>query len=151
MVAPESRPPFSVGRLLVISVLVSALVGGVTGFGVGLLAHPSPTPQLREFYVFENELPFNASLAGIPHYVFVSDRIVVNKGDTVKIHFFDITDENHTFTMSAPYATDAVLGAATNTSIPSMQITFVASVAGLFPYHCRFHSPTMAGTLVVLG
>lgn len=150
-----AKAPGGVGRSLALAVVIAALVGGVSGFGAGYLNRPAPSPtplpQTREIYLLPMELDFNATVAGIPHYVFVPDLIQVNKGDTVTIHFYDTTDEGHTFTMGAPYATDVVLGPATATAVERRDITFVATTPGTFLYHCRFHSPTMAGYLVVVG
>lgn len=140
------------GRTLVIAVVVSALVGGMFGYASSALTRPSSTsqaPQEREFWVFTTVLPFNDSLPGFPsHDYFAPDRMTVNKGDTVKVHFFNTEDEpeNHTFTMVAPYAMNQDLPAAATTSF-----TFVASTPGIFPYRCVYHQPTMTGWLVVLG
>ncbi len=151
MAEQKNKGPSSMGKLLVLAVLVAALVGGVSGLGAAYLARPNTVSQAREFFLFPNELPFNNTVAGIPHYVFIPDQIVVNKGDKITIHYYDTTDEDHTFTMDAPYGTDAVVAAATSTAIQKKDISLVAGVSGVFPYHCRFHSPTMTGTLVVLG
>ncbi len=105
-------------------------------------------PQTREFQLFTTSLDFNETQVGIPHDTFTPDHLIVNKGDTVVIHFHNLedTDEHHTFTMQAPYAMDydVAPGAEAN-------ITFVADHAGVFPYTCGFHQPTMTGYLVVIG
>ena len=137
------------GRTLLIVVVVSAIVGAGSGYAVAYLAKPQPVPQVREFWLFTVVLPFNDSTPGFPsHDYFAPDRMTVNRGDTVKIHFFntETEPEDHTFTMEAPYAMDTVLpyGQTTN-------ITFVATVAGIFPYRCIYHQPSMTGWLVVLG
>ena len=137
------------GRVLLIAVVASALVGAGTGFAAGFLARPQQAPQVREFWVFTVVLPFNDSMPGFPsHDYFAPDRMTVNKGDTVKIHFFNTeeTPEDHTFTMDAPYTMNHIL--------PSNQTTefdFVANTPGIFPYRCIYHQPTMTGWLVVLG
>jgi len=140
-----------VGRMVVIAVVLSAIVGSIAGFGAGFLVRgPAQPPTTREVWVFTVVLPFNDSTPGFPsHDYFAPDRITVNKGDTVKIHYFNTEDvpEDHTFTMEAPYdAVNVVVhyGQTTN-------ITFVASSAGIFPYRCLYHQPTMTGSLVVLG
>jgi len=139
----------SVGRTLLIAIVVSALVGAGAGFTAGFLANPrsAQAPQAREFWVFSIVLPFNDTMVGVPHDYFAPDRITVNKGDTVTIHFVNTEEEPepHTFTMADPYAVNKDLNAG-----ESATFTFVASVAGIFPYRCTYHQPTMTGYLIVL-
>ncbi|OLE91899.1 MAG: hypothetical protein AUF79_01670 [Crenarchaeota archaeon 13_1_20CM_2_51_8] len=148
---------WSVRKILIVATILSIILGGVAGLAAGTLARQlaSTSPHTREIYLFPVELPFNDTIAGIPHYVFNPDTIVVNKGDTVLIHFYQYTDEHHSFTLAAPYSKNVTLPAATPlgnpTSIPKMDITFVADTAGIFVYHCQFHPPTMTGTLQVVG
>ena len=144
---------WSVRKTLIVATILSIILGGVAGLGAGTLARQlaSTSPQTREIYLFPVELPFNDTVAGIPHYVFNPSMIVVNKGDTVLIHFYQYTDEHHSFTLAAPYSKDVTLPAATLTNIPKTDITFVAGTAGFFVYHCKFHPPTMTGTLQVIG
>src|SRR5437016_10506277 len=91
---------------IIVAVLLSALVGSVTGLGASYLAHTSPTAQTRNFYLFAVDQSFNSSLAtGLKaDYDFSASVITVNRGDTLVIHFYNPTDQNHTFTMGAPYA-----------------------------------------------
>ena len=139
-----------VGRTLLIAIVVAALVGAGTGYLAGSLSTPSPSrqaPQTREFWVFTVILPFNDT-PSTPHDYFAPDRMTVNQGDTVTIHFFNTEEvpENHTFTMEAPYTMNHV--------VPyNSTVTFslVAGTAGIFPYRCLYHQPTMTGWLVVLG
>lgn len=144
--AMGSKSP-SVGRFVVIAIVVSALVGLGTGYFAASLAN-SKAPQAREFWVFSVVLPFNDTLVGLPHDYFAPDRIVVNKGDTVTIHFYNTEDEpeRHTFTMAAPYAVNKDIDFGENADI-----TFVANVAGVFAFTCTYHQPSMTGYLVVLG
>lgn len=143
---PE-RNSLSVRRTLAIAIVVAALVGAAAGYTAGYLSHARQPPQAREFWVLSVVLPFNDTMVGLPHDYFAPDRIVVNKGDTVTIHFYNTEDEpeRHTFTMAAPYAVNKDLDFGANADI-----TFVANVAGVFPYTCTFHQPTMTGWLVVL-
>jgi len=146
---------WSVRKTLIVSAILSIILGSLAGLGAGTLLHMAPSSQTRVIYLFPVELPFNDTIAGIPHYVFNPDTIVVNKGDTVLIHFYQYTDEHHSFTLAAPYSKNVTLPAATPlgnpTSIPKMDISFVADTPGLFVYHCQFHPPTMTGTLQVVG
>jgi plastocyanin len=152
---PNRMANWSVRKTLIVAAILSIILGSVAGLGVSTLAHPAPAAQTRVIYLFPIEEPFNDTIAGIPHYVFEPNLIVVNKGDTVLIHFYQYTDEHHSFTLAAPYSKNVTLPAATPlgnpTSIPKMDITFVADTPGLFVYHCIFHPPTMTGTLQVVG
>ena len=151
MAKPETESPWTPRKVLITAVILSIILGGATGFATSFLSRPAPKTQTREFYVFPEEQPFDSTVAGIPHYIFIPDRIVVNKGDNVTIHFYDTTDESHTFTLPDPYAVDKVLPAATATNIPKTDVSFVANTIGIFVYHCRFHPPTMTGNLIVQG
>jgi plastocyanin len=140
---------------IVAAVLLSALVGGVTGLVVSSLAHTTPTPQTRDFYLFGVDQGFNSTLApGLRgDYAFSSAVINVNKGDNLIVHFYNPTDANHTFTVGSPYSHDVlVAGRPTDTSpIHNSTITISASQAGIFPFYCKFHMPSMSGSIVVQG
>src|SRR6266849_4322614 len=110
---PKSMMNWSVRKILIVAAILSIILGSVAGLGVSTLAHPAPASQTREIFLFPVELPFNDTVAGIPHYVFNPDTIVVNKGDTVLIHFYQYTDEHHSFTLAAPYPKDVTLPEAT--------------------------------------
>ena len=146
--AASRMATWSVRKILIVATILSIILGGVTGLSAGMAHQPRAT---REVYLFPVELPFDDTVAGIPHYVFNPSLIVVNKGDTVLIHFYQYTDESHSFTIVAPYSKDVTLPAATLTNIPKTDITFVAGTSGFFVYHCKFHPPTMTGTLQVIG
>ncbi len=107
-------------------------------------------PQTRDIYLFSQvDENIDEEKFGIPPDQFSLGSIVVNKGDTVKIHFINLepveTQEHHTFTLSAPYAIDADINAGEDTIIE-----FTATEAGVFEYVCTYHEPTMSGQLVVL-
>ena len=148
MAEPTGKSLPSVGRMLLIGIVVAALIGAGTGFLAGTLAKSRPAAQAREFYVFSTVLPFNDTMVGVPHDYFAPDRITVWQGDTVTIHFYNTEDEpeRHTFTMQAPYTVNKDL--AMNERV---DITFVANTVGSFAYTCTYHLPTMTGYLVVLG
>ena len=140
---------------VIAAVLLSALVGGVTGFSASYLSRAGPTGQTRDFYLFGVDQSFNSSLAsGLRgDYAFSSSVINVNKGDTLVVRFYNPTDANHTFTIGSPYGNDVVVaGRPTDTSpIHNATITIGASQAGIFPFYCRFHMPSMSGSIVVQG
>ena len=107
-------------------------------------------PQTRDIYLFSQvDENIDEEKFGIPPDQFSLGSIVVNKGDTVKIHFTNLepveTQEHHTFTLSAPYNIDADINAGEDTIIE-----FTATEAGIFEYVCTYHIPTMTGQLVIL-
>ena len=149
MEGSETKTRSSVGKVAVIAIVLSALVGSIAGFGAGYLSKgAAQAPQAREVWVFTVVLNFNDTFVGQPHDGFYPDSIIVNKGDTVTIHFFNTEEEaeHHTFTMDPPYAMNHDLNWQQNETF-----TFVASTAGTFPYWCSLHLPTMRGTFVVIG
>jgi plastocyanin len=137
-------------NLLITTILLAAIVGGVTGLGASYLSHPSPAPQTRDIYLFAQDLSFSVPSNLSSDYVYSSNLIVVNKGDTVTIHFYNPTDQHHSFTVGAPYANDVVVAAQSGT-IQNANITITTSQVGSFTFHCRFHSPQMTGTILVQG
>lgn len=153
-----------VGESLLIVVLVSALVGAGSGLAADYLTgerHTGIPSQTRDFYVFTGVIPFNETIIGVPHDIFTPDRITVNLGDTVIIHYYNLEDvaEDHTFVLDSPFWTASLVtvqGAAWNGGNiivhqnQRVNITFVASQAGVFRYWCAYHQPTMTGYLVVL-
>ena len=107
-------------------------------------------PQTRDIYLFSQvDENIDEEKFGIPPDQFSLGSIVINKGDTVKIHFTNLepveTQEHHTFTLSAPYNIDADINAGEDTIIE-----FAATEAGIFEYVCTYHIPTMTGQLVIL-
>ena len=112
-----------------------------------------PAPQTREFYLF-TQLDEGAEAMedeiGIPPDLFYPTQMVVNKGDSAVVHFYNLepeeTQEHHTFTMATGvYQMHDDLNAGEQKTIE-----FTASEAGVFEYYCTFHEPTMKGQLVVL-
>jgi plastocyanin len=159
----------SAEKLLLVVAVVAIIAGAAIGVTVGYAVRYE-APTTRAFYLFNNSLPFNEHTWGIPHDTFSPDRITVNKGDHVVIYYRNIEDttENHTFDMDQPYTFDAVIHAGQNETFPvastvkgassillhvnqTATIAFTASWAGVFPYRCSIHQPTMTGYLVVLG
>ena len=104
----------------------------------------------REFYIFsvvdEN---IDEEKLGIPPDQFSQTQITVRKGDTVKIHFYNLepveTQEVHTFTiLEGPYQVNHEVNAGEH-----VVIEFVADQRGVWEYICTEHKPTMRGQLVV--
>ncbi len=104
----------------------------------------------REFHIFsvvdEN---IDEEKLGIPPDQFSQTQITVRKGDTVKIHFYNLepveTQEVHSFTIpDGPYKMDHKVNAGDH-----LVIEFVADQRGIWEYMCTEHQPTMRGQLVV--
>ncbi len=155
MVAAPKASSWSPRNILLVAVVLAAIIGAATGYSTSVLTRSSPSPQTREFYLFARDLSFNTSLTtGITSdYIYSANVITINKGETLNVHFYNPTDENHTFTMLTPYTNDVVVvKQPTDTSpIHTATITIAANQAGIFSYHCRFHPPQMSGALVVQG
>ena len=152
------------GRMVSVGVVIAAIVGAVAGFAGGYLARPAasggfwssaPTAQVREFYLFTGVQgpPFDENMVGLPPDIFIPDTIVVNKGDSVTIHFYntenktEVPTEHHTFTMAGtPYDRNVDLDAGKNVTF-----TFTAGTSGVYKFSCSFHTPVMIGWLIVLG
>jgi len=106
------------------------------------------TGETKEFWLFNSKLEFNESRLGIPHDVFVPDRLVVNQGDRVVIHFYDTQNysEVFTFTIGRPYNVNVTVDMGQR-----KDITFIAYYAGVFTFYSSPHFPTMRGELIVLA
>lgn len=104
--------------------------------------------QTRDVFLFTSVLIENQTVLGVPPDAYYPPTIIVNKGDTVSVHFYNTEEasEQHSFTMEAPYAMDHVVDAG-----HSANFTFTANDVGVFQYACKFHPPSMIGSLVVLG
>jgi plastocyanin len=76
--------------------------------------------------------------------LFTPSSITVNKGDIVTIHFYNVENEPHTFTINLPYNIDKNVLPEQNTTI-----VFKASYNGIYQYYCKYHLPTMVGQLIV--
>jgi len=102
----------------------------------------------NEFYIFTQELNADEDAVGVPVAVFTLTQIVVHKGDTITIHFFNAAeeeDDRHTFTMQAPYKMDYDLAGGESTTF-----SFNADTVGSFTYYCTYDLPSMVGQLLVL-
>jgi plastocyanin len=108
----------------------------------------APEAKQNEYYIFTQELNANESKVGEPVAVFTLTNIIVHKGDTVTIHFYNTADEpedRHTFTMQSPYKMDYDLAGGQNKTF-----SFKADTVGGFTYYCRYDLPSMIGHLEVL-
>jgi plastocyanin len=108
----------------------------------------APGEKQNEYYMFTQELVGNESKLGVPVAVYTLTNIIVHKGDTVTIHFYNTADEakdRHTFTMQSPYNMDYNLAGGQNKTF-----SFKADTVGGFTYFCRYDLPSMIGHLEVL-
>lgn len=109
-----------------------------------------PTAE-RQFNLFsEVDENINEEELGIPPDKFSSDTVVVNQGDSVEIHFYNLepveTQEKHSFTIpEGTYQMHHDVNAGDD-----VEVEFVANEAGVYDFVCVYHLPTMQGKLVVL-
>jgi nitrous oxide reductase len=108
------------------------------------------TPGEKTFYIFTSEVQnVDENKLKVAGDSFSVHTLVVNKGDKVTVHFYNVDDiktERHSFTIGDPYKVDIDLGFAQNGNA-----TFTADQSGLFPYYCKYHLPVMTGQLLVLS
>ena len=108
----------------------------------------APGAKGNEYYIFTQELNADEDKLGVSVAVFTLTNIIVHKGDTVTIHFYNTADEpkdRHTFTMQSPYKMDYDLAGGENKTF-----SFKADTVGGFTYYCRYDLPSMIGHLEVL-
>jgi plastocyanin len=105
-------------------------------------------PSNKTFYVFTAEVAnLNETKLGIKKDIFTLPIMVVNKGDYVTVHFYNLETvggDRHSFTIQEPYNIDKDLGPGENGII-----SFKADHEGIFQYFCKYHEPAMTGQLVV--
>jgi plastocyanin len=86
---------------------------------------------------------------GISGDVYSLPIMLVNKGDTVTVHFYNLekdASKRHSFTIGAPYSIDKDLVGGQDEIA-----TFTADNEGVFQYFDKYHPQTMTGQLVVLS
>jgi len=126
-------------------------VANMTNTSASLRKIPSmSTPGEKTFYIFTSEVQnVDENKLKVAGDSFSVHTLVVNKGDKVTVHFYNVDDvktERHSFTIGDPYKVDIDLGFAQNGNA-----TFTADQSGLFPYYCKYHLPVMTGQLLVLS
>jgi hypothetical protein len=102
------------------------------------------------FYLFSAEIEeVDEEKLGISDDVYSLPTMVVNKGDTVTVHFFynleKDTRERYSFTIEAPYNINNDLAGGQNA-----EATFTADHEDIFQYFDKYHPQTITGQLVVL-
>jgi len=155
MTATVTNNPWSARNTLIVSIVLSLVVGAAAGYAAATIGTEAlPAPRNVTVYLFTTVLGFNETQASvafgrdIPHDYFAPDRITVNRGDQVSIIYYNTEDapENHTFTMT--YSNHAFNQILQYQEVRSFN--FTADTPGVFPYICTLHQPTMTGSLVVL-
>ena len=111
-----------------------------------------PASSNKTFYVFSVEVEgVNETAARVAGDIYSLPEIVVNRGDSVTVHFYNTEPkeeavERHSFTIDAqPYRVNIDIAPG-----ESGNATFTADQEGIFPYYCIYHLPSMTGQLVVL-
>jgi hypothetical protein len=116
------------GTLVVLMGLIQLPISG--GMLTSVVAQSSSSPSAvmevaahrlkqNEYYIFTQELNANESKLGVSVAYFTLTDIIVHKGDTVTIHFYNTADEpgdRHTFTVQPPYKMDHDLAGGQNTT-----------------------------------
>ena len=111
-----------------------------------------PASSNKTFYVFSAEVAgLDGATARIPGDIFTPPLIVVNRGDSVTVNFYNTeqeTEERHSFTIDAqPYSVDIDIAGGES---GNATFTVATDQEGISPYYCKYHLPTMVGQLVVL-
>lgn len=129
-----------VGLLLLASFVLSAYYG---------INSVSAKPD-KEFYLFTTEIAgVDEEKLKLPGDGFSIPTLVVNKGDNVTIHFYNVDPnvaELHSFTIDSPYSMDVSIAGG-----ESKVVSFIADHEGIFQYYCKYHLPVMVGQLVVIS
>jgi plastocyanin len=108
----------------------------------------APGITANEYYIFTHELNADEDKLGVPVAVYTLTNIIVHKGDTVTIHFYNTADDasdRHTFTTQSPYEMNYDLAGGEDT-----KFTFKADTVGDFTYYCAYYQPSMMAHLEVL-
>src|ERR687892_2338814 len=111
-----------------------------------------PVSSNKTFYVFSAEVAgLDGATPRILGDIFTPPIIVVNRGDSVTVNFYNTeqeTEERHSFTIDAqPYSVDIDIAGGES---GNATFTVATDQEGIFPYYCKYHLPTMVGQLVVL-
>jgi FtsP/CotA-like multicopper oxidase with cupredoxin domain len=114
----------------------------------------------RAFNIYNtNVLGFNETKgiheAGLESDQFSLQTIIVNQGDRVVVHFYNMeapTGDRHSFTINAPYNGRIIPYNVDIDVAPGQNgtATFVANQPGIYLYAGKYHYPSMVGQLIVL-
>jgi plastocyanin len=111
-----------------------------------------PASSNKTFYVFSAKVAgLDETTARILGDIFTPPIIVVNRGDSVTVNFYNTeqeTEERHSFTIDAqPFSVDIDIAGSES---GNATFTVATDQEGIFSYYCKYHLPTMVGQLVVL-
>ena len=131
------------------TILANETKGNITTTTIPTTIPTLATSGTKEFYVFTAEVAnVDEAQLKLPGDTFDITTMVVNKGDNVTVHFYNVDPnktERHSFTIGAPYNIDLDLAGGGESTIAN----FTADHEGIFQYYCKYHLPVMTGQLEV--
>jgi plastocyanin len=132
-------------------ILINETKGNITTTTVPTTIPTLATSGTKEFYVFTAEIAdVDEAQLKVAGDAFDIKTIVVNKGDNVTVHFYNVDPnktERHSFTIGAPYNIDLDLAGGGESTVAN----FTANREGIFQYYCKYHLPVMTGQLEVVS
>ncbi len=157
---PKNNTITAVVLSLILTLAITAISNPQMLYAKNVMLPPSSLGNASKvFNIYNtNVLGFNETKgihqAGLESDQFSLQTIIVNQGDRVVIHFYNMeapTGDRHSFTMAfyngphAPYNVDIDVAPGQNGTA-----AFVANQPGIYLYACKYHYPSMVGQLVVL-
>ena len=132
------------------TILANETKGNITTTTIPTTIPTLATSGTKEFYVFTAEVAnVDEAQLKLPGDTFDITTMVVNKGDNVTVHFYNVDPnktERHSFTIGAPYNVDLDLAGGGESAVAN----FTADHEGIFQYYCKYHLPVMTGQLEVV-
>jgi plastocyanin len=132
------------------TILINETKGNITTTTIPTTIPTLATSGTKEFYVFTSEVAnVDEAQLRVPGDTFDITTMVVNKGDNVTVHFYNVDPnktERHSFTIGAPYNVDLDIAGGGESAIAN----FTADHEGIFQYYCKYHLPVMTGQLEVV-
>jgi nitrous oxide reductase len=132
------------------TILINETKGNITTTTIPTTIPTLATSGTKEFYVFTSEVAnVDEAQLRVPGDTFDITTMVVNKGDNVTVHFYNVDPnktERHSFTIGAPYNVDLDLAGGGESAVAN----FTADHEGIFQYYCKYHLPVMTGQLEVV-
>jgi plastocyanin len=131
-------------------ILINETKGNISTTTIPTTIPTLATSGTKEFYVFTAEIAdVDEAQLKVAGDAFDIKTIVVNKGDNVTVHFYNVDPnktERHSFTIGAPYNIDLDLAGGGESTVAN----FTADHEGIFQYYCKYHLPVMTGQLEVV-
>jgi plastocyanin len=132
------------------TILINETKGNISTTTIPTTIPTLATSGTKEFYVFTAEIAdVDEAQLKVAGDAFDIKTIVVNKGDNVTVHFYNVDPnktERHSFTIGAPYNIDLDLAGGGESTVAN----FTANREGIFQYYCKYHLPVMTGQLEVV-